>query len=145
MSHFIYLLWPREFATHNDPTYKIGKTTRDPHKRLAEYAKNSEIILVVNVDDCHAMEASLIETFDELFVKRTEYGNEYYSGDIGRMRHEIFTAVMRCDVVKQCLKQKKILKNNIEIVKHKNNTKQQLTPEILKKIYNQQTLLLIAI
>jgi len=134
MSHFIYLLWPREFATHNEATYKIGKTTRDPHKRLAEYVKGNEIILVVNVDNCHTMESSLIKIFDELFVKRTKIGNEYYSGDVARMRHEIFTAVMRCDVVKQCLKQKKIIKNNIDIVEEKCLAEKQSTPILLKQL-----------
>jgi len=134
MSHFIYLLWPREFATHNEATYKLGKTTRDPHKRLAEYAKGSEIILVVNVDDCHAMESSLIKIFDELFVKRTKIGNEYYSGDVARMRHEIFTAVMRCDVVKQCLKQKEIIKNNIELLEEECLDAKQSTPKLLKEL-----------
>jgi len=134
MSHFIYLLWPREFAKHNEATYKIGKTIRDPHKRLAEYAKGSELILVVKVDDCHSMETSLIKLFDIRFVKRTEYGNEYYSGDVERMRYEIFMAIINESMLKQCLKQKEIVVKNIETLEDEYENTKPSTPKLLKEL-----------
>jgi len=134
MSHFIYLLWPREFVKHNEATYKIGKTTRNPHKRLSEYAKGSELILVVKVDDCHTMEITLIKLFDIRFVKRTEYGNEYYSGDVERMRYEIFMAIINDSMLKQCLKQKDIVTKNIETLNNESEQNRQSTPKLLKEM-----------
>ena len=43
--NFVYLAQTREFIRLNEYTYKIGKTEREPHKRLSEYPKGTRTIM----------------------------------------------------------------------------------------------------
>lgn len=129
-SQYIYLIHPGRFAEHNDAVYKIGKTTRRPDKRLSEYENGSEIILLTKVHDCHTMERKIINLFDELFVKRTEYGVEYYSGDVNKMQNEIFMLIANDNIHNQLRKEKEIIIVNIESYKEQLQY-EKLTPPII--------------
>jgi len=115
--NYIYLIYPGRFAEHNDAVYKIGKSTRRPDKRLSEYENGTEMILLTRVHDCHTIERQIIKLFDELFVKRIEYGVEYYSGDVNKMQNEIFMLVTKDNIHNQTRKEKEIIKVNIESYK----------------------------
>jgi len=116
-SQYIYLLRPREFYRHNEATFKIGKTARNPEARLREYSKGSDLILIMKVDNCDITERKIISLFDKIFVKRLEYGLEYYSGDVDKMRNEICTIVLSEVSQKNAIKQKETINKNIIIDK----------------------------
>lgn len=81
MNHsYIYLIKVRKF-NNCDNIYKIGKTTQHPFKRIKQYNKDSEVICIHKVNNCHDFEKSIIEKFDILFTKIVDIGKEYYLGD----------------------------------------------------------------
>lgn len=84
--NYVYLLQEREFIRLEEDTYKIGKTTQKPNSRLSGYPKGSKVIIFFEVDNCHEIEKQLIEEFDENFEHMSEYGREYYSGNLKEMK-----------------------------------------------------------
>lgn len=97
--HYIYLLRTREFARMQESVYKIGKTTQEPNNRLQGYPPKSEIILVLRVHDCHAMETILLRVFRRDFVYRREFGAEYFEGDPDQMCQCIVKTVYENQIV----------------------------------------------
>ena len=83
---YIYLLKPLFSVTSNQDIYKIGKTSRINYKRFNEYPEGSILLLQSSCKNCDTMEKNLLKIFDEKFIKRTEYGREYFEGDITLMR-----------------------------------------------------------
>jgi hypothetical protein len=86
---YIYLLREREFVRLNEHTYKIGRTTNTLVNRFGDYPKKSHILVAFSVIDCFDMEKKLISVFEKEFTKKTEYGNEYFLGDVERMKYLI--------------------------------------------------------
>ena len=78
---FIYLLQEREFIRLNEPVYKLGKTKQTQLKRFASYPKGSSLLIHLQCFDCDTAERVLIEQFNTLFIRKKEYGSEYYEGD----------------------------------------------------------------
>ena len=74
---YIYLIHTRASLNINEPVYKIGKTN-DFSKRISGYAKGSEPILMLYVNNSDIFEKLIIEMFNINFIKRTDYGNEYF-------------------------------------------------------------------
>jgi hypothetical protein len=94
MAHnYVYLIREREFVRNNEQTYKLGKTTQLPNSRLAGYPKGSEVILFIDVQNCHMVEKNLMEQFDGLFKQKKEYGREYYEGDLNNMKRTFFNVI----------------------------------------------------
>lgn len=91
--NYVYLLREREHIRLNEDTYKLGKTTQEPNSRLAGYPKGSEVILFIDVEDCHKTESTLIREFDTNFEHKKEYGREYYNGDLNKMKQTFFSVV----------------------------------------------------
>lgn len=90
---YLYLIRCREFIRLNENTYKFGKTAKEPHRRVASYPKDSELILLMAVNtSCHELEKELIALFKKEFTHRPEYGNEYFQGDPSIMCAIIFKA-----------------------------------------------------
>jgi len=83
---YVYLLREREFIRLGEDTYKIGKTTQLPERRLRGYPKGSEVYLFEETKDCTIAEKLIIGRFNECFKCKTEYGNEYYSGNVELMK-----------------------------------------------------------
>lgn len=91
--NYVYLIREREFIKCNEPVYKLGKTTQLPNTRLAGYPKNSEVLLFIDVFDCHFTEKELIKQFDQLFICRKDIGREYYEGDLNHMKRTFFNVI----------------------------------------------------
>ncbi len=91
--NYVYLIREREFIRTNDEIYKLGKTTQTPNSRLQGYPKESEVLLYIDVNDCHAMEKELISEFDERYKHRDDIGREYYEGDLNDMKRTFFGVI----------------------------------------------------
>jgi hypothetical protein len=92
-AHFIYLIRTREFKLQNEPTYKIGKTTQSPEDRMHGYPKGSEIYLFIRVNNCHVMEPRILDKFHEVFVFRSDFGKETFSGNVDDMCSVIYKEI----------------------------------------------------
>lgn len=85
---YFYLLREREFLMRNEDVYKVGITLRpNPHARLNQYKKGSEVILIWQLPSHH-----LTKQFeDDMKVimgrrfKRHIDGHEYFEGDKGEI------------------------------------------------------------
>ena len=77
----VYMLQLREFIRINESTYKIGKTKRTPNERFNGYPKGSRVIQICEVRDCHLVEQEIIRKFTKRFLRKTEYGSEYFQGE----------------------------------------------------------------
>lgn len=82
---YVYLIQEREFVRSNEQTYKIGRT-KNFFNRMASYPKDSEILMLCDVDNCAMAEKTLKTLFKKEFVEQRQYGCEYFSGDINRMK-----------------------------------------------------------
>lgn len=110
---YVYMLREREFVRLNENTVKIGKTTRRPHSRLTNYPKNSEIIFVKQVDNCHTKETELLKNFKKRFVWMKEYGLEYYYCDSLEDMKTTFLAIVQDEYDESC-GDEEIEQNNIK-------------------------------
>lgn len=95
MSGYCYLIHQREWKNANKPYYKFGMTTRQLHKRLAEYPIDSSVIIAMCVDDAKACEDMLKMEFKKRFIQCRRYGTETFEGDESMMV-EVFKDV--CDM-----------------------------------------------
>lgn len=94
MTEYVYLLQEREFVRIDEPTYKIGMTRQEnPYDRLNAYPKGSKILVICCVEDSKNVENSIKQSFDELFGCSSQYGREYYTGDVDLMRRKLFEIV----------------------------------------------------
>lgn len=89
MSQYIYLIREREFLRLNENTYKIGKTRCEPNTRLNGYPKGSEVVLFHKVNNCDDAENRILSRFRKHYVQKTEYGVEYFEGDVNEMLRDI--------------------------------------------------------
>ena len=93
-SGYIYLLQPLRSITSNEQIYKIGKTKRNNFKRFNEYPSGSILLLQSICNDCDSMEIKLLKLFDEKFIKKTDYGREYFEGNLIEMKKLINSEIM---------------------------------------------------
>ena len=90
MQEFIYLLREREFVRLHENVYKLGRTSRRMEERFVEYSKQSELMLVLAVDDSKLLETLLLRTFRTTFRPRVDIGREYFEGNPHLMMEAIF-------------------------------------------------------
>ena len=93
-SGYIYLLRPLRSITSNEEIYKIGKTKRKNFKRFNEYPSGSILLLQSSCENCDLMESKLLKIFDEHFIKETDYGREYFKGDVNSMKKIINSEII---------------------------------------------------
>lgn len=85
----IYIIQEREFIKTNENIYKIGRSRQIKNRRLNQYPKGSEILLILCVDDCYIFESNIKKIFNKKFKNRSDIGTEYYEGNIKKMVQEI--------------------------------------------------------
>jgi len=94
-SGYIYLLKPLRSIIDNEEIYKIGKTKRNNFKRFNEYPIGSILMLQSSCKNCDLMERILLKIFNEQFIKETDYGREYFRGDLFEMKRIINSEIMK--------------------------------------------------
>jgi hypothetical protein len=81
---YIYLVHCRACLNANEHVYKIGKSN-DFNKRLSGYDKGTVPIFSLFVNECDNFERHLLTIFRSKFNSRTDYGSEYFEGDLNYM------------------------------------------------------------
>lgn len=105
LKEYIYLLQEREFIRCNEQTFKIGRT-KGLNNRFSAYPKDSELLMLCDVDNSVDAERRLIECFKNTFVQQRQYGNEYFAGDVNQMKSVISQLFV---TIPKILKPKKML------------------------------------
>ena len=82
---YLYLLQTRESIKLNESIYKIGRTKQEGLKRFEQYPNGSELILHIKCDNCVEKEKIIKDLFKTKFKQVTEYGTEYFMGDVEQM------------------------------------------------------------
>lgn len=90
MSNSCYIIQEREFIKSGEEIYKIGKTTQKGTKRFNQYPKDSRLILLMEVENCHEFENQVKEFFNKKYQRRKDIGYEYYEGDKDEMVKDYF-------------------------------------------------------
>lgn len=90
MPGYIYLLQEREFIRSGENIYKIGRTSHHPNQRLGKYPKDSELHIIVSVNDDLDSENILLKIFRKKFTRRSDIGAEYFQGDVKIMKEIIY-------------------------------------------------------
>jgi hypothetical protein len=137
---YIYLIHTRASLNIKEPVYKIGKTA-DFSKRISGYDKGSEPILMLYVNNCDIFEKRIIEIFNTNFIKRSDYGNEYFEGNVSDMIGIImdnFKELNMCyNIEQEQTKQVETnVTNNQELFIKKRNLLQKLLNKICEKNIN---------
>jgi hypothetical protein len=89
---FIYLVETVESIIKKENVFKLGKTIQSRiNQRTIYYPKKSKLLFCINVNDPNKAEVELLKIFNNKFIKREDYGNEYFKGDINKMIKSITT------------------------------------------------------
>lgn len=84
MNKYLYLI--QDGSDLGTNTYKIGRTSQSPQKRLYGYPTNTIPIVFHQVDNEILREAELINLFRSKYTLAR--GNEYFSGNIDEMKFD---------------------------------------------------------
>jgi len=129
---YIYLIHCRASVNIKEKVYKIGKSI-DFNKRLEGYDKGSIPIFTIYVSTCDEFEKILLTIFRSKFIIRSDYGSEYFEGDITLMINTILEEynktklsykILETDDEEHQVTQK--MDNTINVIKMKTQLKNKL-------------------
>lgn len=85
----IYLIYLSNIGQKGETVYKFGRT-HDFFHRFYGYTKNSTLIFLCRVKDCHFVEDEIYKLFLKCFTHRTDYGREYFeTDDVNKMIYSL--------------------------------------------------------
>ena len=90
--NYIYVLIDNIDNKHilnKENLYKVGKTTREMHKRLLDYPIGSRLLLCLDVQDCHKTEKILLDVLRQKYINRLDVGTEYFEADIKELLNDV--------------------------------------------------------
>ena len=127
----VYIIHTREFINANLPIYKLGRSN-NLSNRVKQYPNGSNIMCIMHCSNSILCEKNLIELFIKIFIRKKNYGNEYFEGDIDEMIFTIFNYLYKDKFIKniKLLKQIELLKTTEPL----KTTKPLKTTEPLKQI-----------
>jgi hypothetical protein len=79
----------REFIKSGENIFKIGKSTQNGTRRIAQYPKGTQLILQRKCLNCHTIEKKIKDVFGKKYILRTDIGTEYFEGDCNEMITDI--------------------------------------------------------
>ncbi len=92
----VYIIHLREFINAGQSVYKIGRTAQPHVKRAGLYPKGSDLKFQMSVINSHKVETQIIRIFEQEFIRRRDFGSEYFEGDVEDMGQRLM------DIAKQC-------------------------------------------
>ena len=87
----IYLLETNLYTKEREHVYKVGRSDQHGLKRLKDYEKDYEIVIVIACIDSIKVEIDLIKLFIQKYKKHLK--NEYFVGDKHQMMDDIIEIV----------------------------------------------------
>ena len=89
----IYLLESNLYTKEHEHVYKVGRSDQPGLKRLKDYEKDYEIVIVIACNDSIKVEAVLIKLFIQKYKKHLK--NEYFVGNKHQMMDDIIEVVRK--------------------------------------------------
>jgi hypothetical protein len=100
-THYVYLVWPKEYIRSNENIFKTGKTVTKIDviniRRVASYGIGSKIILAIECIDSAKVEKEILKVFKKKFKKHV-FGREFFIGDRYEMKKIITDIVHEEDM-----------------------------------------------
>jgi UDP-3-O-acyl-N-acetylglucosamine deacetylase len=101
---WFYILRPRSAIAENQPVNKVGITDSvNPFTRLNKYEKGSQPLYItyinVNGVELRNLEKHVLVILENIYVKRTDYGAEYFECDFFNLKETVdkeLTPYMDC-------------------------------------------------
>lgn len=87
----IYLLETNLYTKEGHHVYKLGRSDQIGLKRLRDYEKDYEIVMIIACNDSVKIEAELIKLFIQKYKKHLK--NEYFVGNKHQMMDDIIEIV----------------------------------------------------
>jgi uncharacterized C2H2 Zn-finger protein len=85
---YVYIIQEREFVKEGRPLYKIGRTSQKPYQRYSSYPKGSIEFMCMSVSNSRIAEGVIKKLFISKFKQDLTIGDEYFEGDIEKMKKE---------------------------------------------------------
>jgi hypothetical protein len=95
----IYLLETNLYTKEGDHVYKLGRSDQTGLKRLKDYEKDYEIVMIIACNDSVKVEAELIKLFIQKYKKHLK--KEYFVGDKQQMMDDICETIRKVDATKR--------------------------------------------
>jgi hypothetical protein len=92
----IYLIKTREFVNSEQNIFKIGKSSKPGANRTSQYPNGSILYFLITVSNENLIEHKIIEIFSKEFIRKKEYGNEYFEGEYNEMIEKIIVIIKNC-------------------------------------------------
>lgn len=93
----LYIVQTKECVLANLPIHKPGRSDQPFGERTASYGKNSKTILEIKVNNSRKLETIVLNEFKKKFIHRTDYGTEYYEGDVEDMKKTMLEIIKNND------------------------------------------------
>ena len=100
----IYLLETNLYTKDLEHVYKVGRSDQHGLKRLKDYEKDYEIVIVIACNDSIKVEADVIKLFIQKYKKHLK--NEYFVGDKHKMMDDIIEIIRNERIEKEQLLEK---------------------------------------
>lgn len=78
--NYVYLIYLAKFGKSKKKIFKFGKT-HNVLQRFRGYSKNSTLVFLCRVKDCHHVEDEIHKIFKMYFEHQGDRGREYFMGD----------------------------------------------------------------
>jgi DNA mismatch repair ATPase MutL len=111
---YIYMIHTQTCILLNLNVFKVGRTKRHYNNRLQEYEINSKPIVVLQTNDCVGAEQYVLKNFKQQYIRRRDFGLEYFEGEEIEMREYLEFLVN--DFNKNIIKISSSNKNNIKSI-----------------------------
>ncbi len=94
---YIYLIRTRASVNIDENVYKLGKTSKKFSIRMNGYDKGYETVFVhpIILENLDNLELLLLNKLEQLFIKRIDYGNEYFEGNYLEMCNIIIRNIIK--------------------------------------------------
>jgi len=79
--YYIYLIYLTKFGKSEKKIFKFGRTHNVLTRFFSGYCKNSTLVFLCKVKDCHHVENEIFKLFKTKFEQQTQIGREYFMGD----------------------------------------------------------------
>lgn len=90
---YLYLVYTREAQKVGENVFKIGQTSLQNFQRFKGYAKETLILLLISCENSKELEKKVKKLFQDKYIHRSDYGNEFFEGSYVCMRNDIIELV----------------------------------------------------
>ena len=92
-THAVYIIHTKPCIDIGLAIYKIGRTCQKFLKRYESYPSGSQLHVQFRVRNSFDVEKQIITIFKQSFIHRSDFGHEYFEGDLSEMTQKMIDIV----------------------------------------------------